>query len=245
MVRFYYLIITQILLIIYYIIKMRHYANHPEKYNETQCYKLALRLIHLIKKRGRIKTEVFGKESLPKEGGYIMYSNHQGKYDALGIVGAHPTPCAVVMDFERAKLPLCDQFMDMTRGKRLDKTDPKQQVQIIMEIVKELKEGRRYLLFPEGGYEDNKNDLQEFHAGSFKCAQKAKCPIVPVAIWDSYKPFGENSLKKVVTQVHFLEAIYFDEYAGKSTAEIRDLVKAKIEERMNQIAEQTREACTS
>ena len=42
-----------------------------------------------------------------------------------------------------------------------------------------------------------------------------------------------------------MEAIYFEEYAGKSTAEIRDLVKAKIEERMNQIAEQTREACTS
>ncbi|MCI9143975.1 MAG: 1-acyl-sn-glycerol-3-phosphate acyltransferase, partial [Lachnospiraceae bacterium] len=28
---------------------------------------------------GRIKTESTGQERLPKEGGYVMYSNHQGK----------------------------------------------------------------------------------------------------------------------------------------------------------------------
>ena len=245
MIRFYYLIITQFLLIVYYIIKMSHFAKHPEKYSEQRRFHLAMQLIEKIKKKGKITTEVFGTEDLPAEGGYIMYSNHQGKYDALGIMGSHPTPCSVVMDSERAKLPLCNQFIDLVQGKRLDKKDPKQQVRIMMEIAKELKEGRRYLMFPEGGYEDNGNKLQEFRAGSFKCAQKAKCPIVPVAIWDSYKPFGENSLKKVVTQVHFLSAISFEEYAGKSTAEIRDIVKAKIEEKMNQIAEREGKACVS
>ena len=245
MERFYYLVITQFFLIIYYIIKMRHYANHPNKYSEERRFHLGVKLIEKIKKKGKITTEVFGKETLPEEGGYIMYSNHQGKYDALGIIGAHPSPCTVVMDFERAKMPLCNQFIDLLRGKRLDKTNPKQQVQVMMEIAKELKEGRRYLLFPEGGYTDNRNTLQEFHAGSFKCAQKAKCPIVPVAIWDSYKPFEEKGLKNVVTQVHFLKAISFEEYAGKTTAEIRDIVKEKIEERMNQIAEGEGKACIS
>lgn len=237
MERFYYLVITQIFLIIYYIIKMSHFAKHPQKYSEERRFELVVSLIEKIKKKGRIETEVFGAEELPAEGGYIMYSNHQGKYDALGIVGAHPGPCAVVMDYERARLPLCSQFIDLVNGKRLDKTDPRQQVRIMTEIAKELTEGRRYLLFPEGGYTDNHNTLQEFHAGSFKCAQKAKCPIVPVAIWDSYKPFEENGLKKVVTQVHFLKAISFEEYAGKSTAQIRDMVKEKIEECMQQIAE--------
>lgn len=245
MERFYYLIITQFFLIVYYIIKMRHFANHPEKYNEKCRFNLAVQLIEKIKKKGKITTEVFGTEDLPAEGGYIMYSNHQGKYDALGIMGAHPTPCSVVMDIERAKMPICHQFMDLVQGKRLNKKDPKQQVRIMMEIARELAEGRRYLLFPEGGYTDNHNTLQEFHAGSFKCAQKAKCPIVPVAIWDSYKPFEGKGLKKVATQVHFLKAISFEEYAGKSTSEIRDIVKTKIEERMKQIAEREGDACLS
>ena len=237
MVRFYCLIIMLFPLIVYYVVKANHYAAHPEKYDEEICFKLAKKMIEIVRKRGRITTEVYGMEALPKTGGYVMYSNHQGRYDALGIIGAHPTTCAVVMDFERAKKPLSNEFIKLVRGKRLKKSDPRQQVRIMQEIVEELKEGRRYLLFPEGGYTNNRNTLQEFRAGSFKCAQKAHCPIIPVAIWDSYKPFGCNSLKKVTTQVHFLEAIPFECYQGKNTAEIRDMVRDRIEERMKEIAQ--------
>jgi 1-acyl-sn-glycerol-3-phosphate acyltransferase len=236
MLRFYYLIITAFPLIVVYIIKATYYAAHPEKYNEEKCYRMAQKLIGVVRKRGKIDTHVYGLEKLPKEGGYIMYANHQGRYDALGIMGAHPAPCAVVMDYDRARMPLSNEYIKLVRGKRLKKDDLRQQVTIMQEIAEELKQGRRYLLFPEGGYTDNHNTLQEFKAGSFKCAQKARCPIVPVAIWDSYKPFGEPGLKKVTTQVHFLEAIPYSLYEGKNTAQIRDMVQSKIEERMKEIA---------
>ena len=94
--------------------------------------------------------------------------------------------------------------------------------------------GRRYLLFPEGGYTDNKNRLLEFHPGSFKIPLKAKCPIIPIAIYDSYKPFTINSLRRVTTQVHYLEPILYKQYAKMSTWEIRDLVYERIS---NKIAE--------
>ena len=74
--------------------------------------------------------------------------------------------------------------------------------------------------------------MQDFMAGSFKCAVRAKAPIVPVAIIDSYKAFGINSLRKVRTQVHFLEPIFYEEYAGMKTTEIADLVKARIAEKI-------------
>ena len=70
--------------------------------------------------------------------------------------------------------------------------------------------------------------MQEFRAGSFKCATKAKVPIVPVAIIDSYKPFGVNSLRKVKTQVHFLEPISYEEYAKMTTQEISEMVRSRI-----------------
>lgn len=236
MVRFYWVAITALPVIIYYVIKMAHYAKHPDKYDEETCFRVAQKLIGIIKRRGKIHTDVYGTEDLPKEGGYIMYSNHQGRYDAISIMGLHPTPCTVVMDIERAKMPLSNEFINMLKGKRLDKSDMRQQVKIMQEITEELKQGRRYLLFPEGGYTDNHNTLQNFLPGSFKCAQKAKCSIVPVAIWDSYKAFEGKSLKPVKTQVHFLKALTYEEYVGKSTAEIRDIVKEKIQERLNAIA---------
>ena len=68
----------------------------------------------------------------------------------------------------------------------------------------------------------------EFRAGSFKCATKVKAPIVPVAIIDSYKPFGINSLRSVKTQVHFLKPISYEEYGEMTTQEISQLVKSRI-----------------
>ena len=181
-------------------------------------------------RNGRIKTESTGQELLPKEGGYVMYSNHQGKYDTLGIMISHPKPCTVVIDAYRSKLPITDTFIDLVQGSRLDKRDMKTQLKTILEIADAVKAGRRYIIFPEGGYDNNRNELQEFMAGSFKCAIRAKAPIVPVAIIDSYKPFGVNSLRKVTTQVHFLAPIYYEEYAKMRTVEIAKIVKARIAE---------------
>lgn len=178
--------------------------------------------------QGHIETVSTGQDNLPREGGYVMYSNHQGKYDTLGIMFSHPKPCTIVMDYDRSKLPIVDAFIDLVKGQRLDKTDMKRQVKTILEIVEEVKKGRRYIIFPEGGYDRNQNDLQEFLPGSFQCATKAKAPIVPVAIIDSYKVFGRNSLRKVTTQVHFLPPIRFEEYQGMTTTQIAELVKGKI-----------------
>lgn len=157
-----------------------------------------------------------------------MYSNHQGKYDTIGIMSAHEEPCTIVMDAYRSKLPIVDSFINLVGGSRLDKTDIKSQMRTILKIAEEVKNGRRYIVFPEGGYDNNKNDLQEFKPGSFKCATKAGAPIVPVAIIDSYKPFGVNSLRRVKTQVHFLKPIFFEEYQGMNTREIAEMVKARI-----------------
>lgn len=232
MFRFYYVVITGIPLIIFYIIVMTIYVSHPEKYDENQCYALAQKLIGLVKKRGRISTKVYGVENLPRGGGYVMYSNHQGKYDALGIMAAHEQPCSVVMDYERSRMPGATQFISLIKGKRLKKDDLRQQVKLMTELAGEVEAGRRFLIFPEGGYHHNHNEMQEFHAGSFKCVQRAKCPIVPVAIRDSYKVFEGLSLKRVVTQVHFLPVIPYDEYEGMSTRQIGELVKARIRECM-------------
>ena len=109
----------------------------------------------------------------------------------------------------------------------------KSQVKTILEIADEVKKGRRYIVFPEGGYNHNKNDLQDFLPGSFKCATRVKAPIVPVAIIDSYKPFGINSLRKVKTQVHFLPPIFFEEYSGMTTLQIAELVKDRIAEEIH------------
>nr|WP_296441507.1 lysophospholipid acyltransferase family protein [uncultured Acetatifactor sp.] len=228
MIRICYVVVVSLPLVVYYICKAHYIERHGERFSEETRYKMARKCIGIMMRNGRIETESFGQELLPKEGGYVMYSNHQGKYDTLGIMSSHPKPCTIVIDAYRSKLPITDTFIDLVQGSRLDKTDMKKQLHMILQIADEVKNGRRYIVFPEGGYDHNKNELQDFMAGSFKCATKAKAPIVPVAIIDSYKPFGVNSLRKVKTQVHFLAPIFYEEYGKMTTAEIAEMVKGRI-----------------
>ena len=228
MVRLVYVILISLPFVLYYLYKTNYIEKHGDEYSEEERYKIARKCISIMMRNGRIETEAFGTELLPEEGGYVMYSNHQGKYDSLGIMSVHNEPCTIVIDAYRSKLPIVDPFIDLVRGSRLDKTDIKSQMKTILKIAEEVKKGRKYIVFPEGGYDHNKNDLQEFRPGAFKCATKSEAPIVPVAIIDSYKPFGINSLRKVKTQVHFLKPILFEEYQGMSTQEIAEMVKKQI-----------------
>ncbi|EDO58187.1 MAG: lysophospholipid acyltransferase family protein [Clostridium sp.] len=235
MVRFFIVIISCFFLILYYVPKMSYYARHGEKYDEETCYRMAQVMIEHVKKRGRIETVASGMENLPTEGGYIMFANHQGKYDALGVISVHEKPCTYVMDAKRSHLFIVTQLCELLKAKRLDKTDLRQQVQVINDVATEVKAGRRYILFPEGGYDHNHNSLRGFLPGSFKIAQKAKCPIVPVVLYDSFKPFEGKSFRKVITQLHFLPPIPYETFADMKTYEIRDMVVSLIQNQLDKM----------
>lgn len=207
---------------------MRKMIKHKDKYPEKTRYAYALRLIRFLKKSARITTEVYGTENLPEEGGYVMYPNHQGKYDALGIMYAHHNPCTFVMDKAKSYGFLVREMVDLLGAKRLALDDVRQNVRIMAQIEEEVKEGKRFILFSEGGYATNGNIVQRFKPGSFKCAMKAQVPIIPVTLIDSYLAF--NSLKPgaVTTKVIFGKPILYDTYKDMKTHEVADLVRSTI-----------------
>lgn len=231
MSRYFYVIFMNLWRGFYMIPLMQYKANHPEKYSLQERYDFAKWVLHHMQRTGKITTKVYGLENLPKENGYILYSNHQGKYDALGIVDMHRRPCSILMDDARSHTMLTSQFIDLLESKRLRLDDIRQQVKIMQEIAAEIKEkSRNFLIFPEGGYTDNHNMVCEFKGGSFKCAVKAKAPIVPTAIINSWKVFEKKGLEPVETQVHFLAPLYYEDYRNISTREIASLVQEKIQQ---------------
>lgn len=238
MLRFIYTIIVNIFRILYYAPTMEHYAKHPEKYSAEDKYALAQRLIKTVKRTGRITTEYYGVENLPKDGGYIMFANHQGRYDALGVISGHKRPCSFLITRFRANQFLAKQFFDMMGGISIDRDSVKDQMRALRELARNVKEGKIYLVFPEGIYEKGqRNRLLEFKHGCFLSAKNAKCPIVPVALIDSYKVFGVNSLKKVTSKVVYLEPIEYEEYNGMHVKEISEMVKGRIAEAIEKYSE--------
>ena len=62
-----------------------------------------------------------------------------------------------------------------------------------------------------------------------------------MALYDSHLPFDYNSYRRVTTQVCFLEPIDFEEYGDMSTKEISEMVKGRIEDKLEEL-EQNRKS---
>lgn len=212
----------------HFIPTMRKMIKHSDRYSEEERYAYTRYAFNWIMKSGEITTEVYGKENLPEEGGYVMYPNHQGKYDVIGIVYAHDKPCTFVMDKARSYMYVLKEVVDLNNAKRLELHNVRQGMQVMKEITEDVKAGKRYILFSEGGYQRNHNKVQEFKPGSFKCAMNAHAPVVPVALIDSYKPFNSMTFGRVTTKVIFLEPIYYEEYKDMKTVELSEVVKQRI-----------------
>ncbi|MCR4902188.1 MAG: 1-acyl-sn-glycerol-3-phosphate acyltransferase [Butyrivibrio sp.] len=238
MIRLIWVILVSFPFIMYYSLKVSYIEKHGEAYDEARRYKIARHMVFIMKHNGGIRTKAFGIENLPADGGYVMFANHQGKYDTLGIIGSHSKPCTILIDEKRSHLVFANGFIKLLKGCRMDKSNLRGQVKAIYQIIEEVRAGRRYIVFPEGGYQNNHNKLQDFLPGAFKCAIKAKSPIVPVAIINSYKVFDLKSLSllPVTTQVHYLKPLYYDEYKEMSSAEISEKVKSMIDKKIVECA---------
>ena len=183
---------------------------------------------------GRVTIESYGLENIPKENGFILYPNHQGMYDVLSLINSCEKPLSVVMKKEVQDVVLLKQVRKIMGAKAMDRQDIRQSLKVITEVAKEVSEGKNFVIFAEGTRSRQGNKLLEFKGGSFKAATKAKCPIVPVALIDSFLPFDSHSIRPVTVQVHYLPPIRYEEYQGMKTTEIAEMVKARIEKKISE-----------
>lgn len=223
------MVIRNILLVPYMWCKLCYHASHVEKYTDEQHWKMLKYIVKRANIGGNVTIKATGIENVPKENGFMFFPNHQGMYDILAIMDVAPCIFSVVAKKELANIQFLKQVFACIRAKMLDRENVRNAMKTIQEVTEEVKSGKNYLIFAEGTRSKNGNQIGEFKGGSFKSATKAKCPIVPVALIDSFKPFDTDSLEEVVVQVHFLEPLYYEDYKDMKTVEIAAEVKRRIE----------------
>lgn len=228
------MVFRNILLVPYMWIKLCYHASHVDKYTEEEHYKMLRYITYRANKGGNVIIDVHGQENIPKENGFMFFPNHQGMYDVLAIIDACPKPFSVVAKKEVANVPFLKQVFACMKAYMLNREDVRQAMEVIVNVTKEVKKGRNYLIFAEGTRSKKGNQIQDFKGGSFKSATKARCPIVPVALIDSFKPFDTNSITPVTVQVHFLEPLLYEECKDMKTNEIAETVKERIQNKINE-----------
>lgn len=223
------MVFRNLFLVPYMWIRLCYHASHVDKYKEEQHYELLKYITHRANKGGNVTIDAYGVENIPDKNGFMFFPNHQGLYDVLAILDVCPKPFSVVAKKEIANIQFLKQVFACMKAYMIDRDDIKQSLQVIINVTNEVKKGRNYLIFPEGTRSKNGNELLEFKGGSFKAATKAKCPIVPVALIDSFKPFDTNTTSQVTVQVHFLKPLYYEDYKDMNTKEIAALVRERIQ----------------
>lgn len=227
------MIIKRIFIAPYWLYLICKYGN-TEKYSEEERYRVLSNIVKKVNRAGNVKIISDGEENLPKENGYVLFPNHQGLFDALVLLETNKQPITFVMKKEIENQWFIKKIIKLLQAQIIDRDDIRQSMGVINTMTKEVKEGKNYVIFAEGTRSKNGNQLLNFKGGSFKSAVNAKCPIVPVAIIDSYKVFDTKSIKKAVVKMAYLNPIYYEEYKEMKTTEIAHIVKNRIQTYINE-----------
>ncbi len=181
-------------------------------------------------KAGKVLIEASGVDNLPKKDGFVIFPNHEGLYDILVFLDDCPRPFSFVVKKEIKNVILIKQVIKALDALPIDRKDLRQSMKVIQEMASRVKKGENFIIFAEGTRSKKGNRMLDMKPGSFKSAVKAKAPIVPCALVDTYKPFDSGSTKPVKVKVFYLEPLLYEEYKDMTTVEIAGEVQRRIEE---------------
>lgn len=144
--------------------------------------------VFLFKLLFRLK--VYGKEYVPKEGGFILASNHTSYLDPIVLGVACPRKLNFMAKEELFENPVFSWIISLLGAfpVKRDSAD----LSAIKEAMRRLKKGMALVLFPEGSRRFN-GYIPEPYAGIGFLSIKLNVPVVPVFIHGTDKALPKNA----------------------------------------------------
>lgn len=166
--------------------------------NSQERIDLRLEYAQTLLSKLKINIEVLNKQNIPKDGQYLLISNHRSIIDPLIIEMALKD--SKVDGFWVAKKELYNSFFfgAFTRNAGSILLDREaSNMSTFFKATKEVvKEGRSIYIFPEGTRNKENTPLGEFKEGSRIIALKNRLPILPVYI----KTNAQEILKEAINR---------------------------------------------
>ena len=150
---------------------------------------------------------VYGRNNIPRSGGFIVASNHLSNIDpvAIGVASVRP------MNFMAKEELFSNKFFGfiLRRVNVFPVKRGKADLFSIKEAIKRLRRGEGLLLFPQGRRRDT-IELEDVKGGVGFFASKAGVPIVPTLIKgsDLVLPKGSKLPKRTGVNIYFGQPIY-------------------------------------
>lgn len=234
--RFRRLLFKDALVLVYLLFRANLFIWTKKKIPFEKRYAYAQKWIPKYHRDFKVDIEVTGLENIPKDEGIFFVGNHEGKNDCLLTLHAlKDFPATWLVNKDRAGGPFMSPLCKVFEAKLLDIHDLRSQVMLYKEMSNELKEGRRFIIFPEAGYDDNHNAMSEFHSACFEPVMLSKCTVVPFCLYDSWRVFEDPSKDTVHVGVHFLKPIRAEEYKNLNRRKLTALTQSRIQAKLDEL----------
>lgn len=180
------------------------------------------------------KLTVLGQENIP-DVPCLFTADHRSYFDiplAYVTVG-HLT--GFIAKKEIAKVPSLNWWMKNMNCLFLDRNDTRQALKVILAAIDNIKAGYSVFVMPEGT-RNHEPELLPFKEGTFKIAEKAACPIVPVAIsnTDAIYELHRPWIRKAKVVIHYGKPIMPEDITKEERkcigARVRGIVADMMEE---------------
>jgi 1-acylglycerol-3-phosphate O-acyltransferases len=203
------------------------------KFNSGLQHRISQRIVKLAFGKvlflSGIKKKVIGVERVPKDRSVLFIINHRGFFDVILAFYTVPVLSGFVSKKEIAKVPGLRLWMRLIRCVFLDRENPREGIKAILKGIENIKNGTSMFISPEGTRNSGEG-LLEFKPGSLKMAEKAGCPIVPVAITNANKVFEDHLpwIKPAEMTIEYGEPIYIQELSKEARAKLLEHCREKV-----------------
>ena len=136
--------------------------------------------------RGRL--EVRGAEHVPRGQAFVVYCNHQCKYDIPALLLGLNAAIGFVVKRELFWVPGLTFWMRQINCMPLDRSDIATGAATLAQLGAQLKQrGKGFIMFPEGTRSrDPQLRVQPFRRGSIRLVSEQGLPVLPVTIDGTY-----------------------------------------------------------
>ena len=203
------------------------------KFNSGLQHRISQRIVKLAFGKvlflSGIKKKVIGVERVPKDRSVLFIINHRGFFDVILAFYTVPVLSGFVSKKEIAKVPGLRLWMRLIRCVFLDRENPREGIKAILKGIENINKGISMFISPEGTRYSG-DGLLEFKPGSLKMAEKAGCPIVPVAITNANKVFEDHLpwIKPAEMTIEYGEPIYIQELSKEARTKLLEYCREKV-----------------
>lgn len=215
---------------------MLKYAAHPERYPLEKRYKRIRDLVLFVFRHLHIDAHVHdGHYFLEQKQPVVVYANHYSDIDPLLMISLSEKPITFVAKKETLNFPFIGKVVKILEGVTIDRSDLRSQVSAIDHAVNMLQTGRTIVIFPEGTRSRNPaTPIGEFKPGAFKLSYRTGAPIIPCALFGTFRPLSSKSnLKVYPLWARFFKPIEKGEYLQINTVDlaprVQDMVQKEID----------------